>query len=98
MNKADNPVTQSLPSNEELSLDFFSRVMMEITKARDDDRVVVLVAHGFVELMVNTLIEVHCKNGKRIAEGNRDYPHSTKLVLLHELSLIDDELFARLNW
>src|SRR6266496_4078411 len=32
------------------------------------------------------------------AEGNRDYPHSTKLVLLHELSLIDDELFARLNW
>jgi hypothetical protein len=46
---------------------------------------------------VNSLIENKCKDQKRILENNRDYPHSVKLVILHELGLIDDELYSRLD-
>jgi len=62
-------------------------------------RSLIIVTHGFVELLINTIIDDKCKNGKdRITANNRDYPQSVKLVLLHELGLIDDRLFKILDW
>lgn len=70
----------------------------ELHAVRDKPRLLVLVTHGFLELMVNTVIEKKCKHGKRIAEDTRGYPHSTKLVILNEKELINDALFAALDW
>jgi len=35
------------------------------------------------------LIEEKCKTGKKMAENNRDYPHSVKLTILFEMGLLE---------
>ena len=78
--------------------DFIHRVGESLTKVKDDPRAVVLVASGACELMTSALIEHRCKNGKQIIKENaRDFPFSIRLILLHELSILDDMLFRRLN-
>ena len=57
----------------------------------------IIVTHGVLELLVNTLIELRCKNGGKIIEATRDYPHSVKLVLLHEKGLIKDSHYRLLD-
>ena len=64
--------------------------MGDIESVAHSPRFQTIVAHGVLELLVNTLIEHHCTHGKKITERTRDYPHSVKLVLLHEKGLIDD--------
>lgn len=69
----------------------------EISKAGRNPRFLTLVAHGVLELLVNTLAQHHCKNGKIIVERRRDYPHSVKLLILHEKGIIDDPTYKLLN-
>jgi len=47
---------------------------------------------------VNTLVDVHCRKGKRINSSSRDFPHSIKLLLLNEIGVIDDYRFAALDY
>ncbi|MBC8198969.1 MAG: hypothetical protein ISS67_04115 [Desulfobacterales bacterium] len=59
----------------------------------------VIITHGFIELLINTIITAHCKHGKkRIASNKRDYSQSVKLVLLNELNVLDNRLFKILDW
>ena len=60
-------------------------------------RVVVLVAHGLIELMVNTLIDAHCKNAKAITSDIRGYPHAAKLLILNECGIISDVFYIILD-
>jgi hypothetical protein len=73
-------------------------VLQEFELLQHHPRSCVIVMHGFIELLINTLVEEKCKSGKKMAGNNRDYPHSVKLTLLHELDLLDDESFKNLNW
>lgn len=70
----------------------------ELERVKHEPRMLVIVTHGFIELMVNTLIDARCKNAKRISGSNRDYSHSVKCVLLHELGVLSDHEFNILDW
>jgi hypothetical protein len=78
--------------------DILSMFFNELEIVKGNDRSLILVTHGFVELLLNTIIDVKCKQGKeKITANNRDYPHSVKLVLLHELNLLDKQLYQILD-
>jgi hypothetical protein len=80
------------------SQSLLATVLQEFELLQHHPRSCVIVMHGFIELLINTLVEEKCKSGKKMASNNRDYPHSVKLTLLHELNLLDDESFKKLNW
>jgi len=75
----------------------FVQVLIEMDSLKLNSRVVTLVAHGFIELMVNALVEAHCKNHQKISSNRRDYPHATKLLVLHELGILSDDRYRELD-
>jgi hypothetical protein len=78
--------------------DLIHRFVKEFSQVKGNLRFQVIVTHGVIELLVNTLIEHRCKHGKRMSERRRDYPHSVKLVVLHEKGLLTDLQFKLLDW
>jgi hypothetical protein len=81
------------------------KLLEQMKKVEGDQRSLVMVTHGFIEVIVNNLVLHFCKNGKLIIgsdkgknNGNQDYPHSVKVTLLHELSVISDHHFKLLTW
>jgi|SRR5882724_863157 len=82
---------------EELRQKVFIQVAKALYDSRGNARSLILIAHGFIELLVNTLIEKKTKNGKKMA-NNRDFPHSAKLIILHELGLLTDYRFKTLDY
>ena len=78
--------------------DFLTRVFKELNDQQNNARHCVILMHGFIELLINVLIEAHCKNGKQITSSSRDYPHSTKLLILYELSILNAAQFKVLSW
>lgn len=76
-----------------------SAFFQELATVRDSQRLLVIVTHGFVELLLNAVIDAKCKHGKKKITFNiRDYSHSVKLVLLNELGLLDNRLYQILDW
>jgi hypothetical protein len=73
-------------------------VLEEFELLQHHPRSCVIVMHGFIELLINTLIQEKCKSGNKMATNNRDYPHSVKLTILRELELLDEESFKKLTW
>lgn len=70
----------------------------ELIVAEKHPRSLVIIANGYIELFINTLIDEKCKNGKnRITKNNRDYTLSVKLTLLNELNILDKSLFQILD-
>jgi hypothetical protein len=65
------------------------RMINQIVNLKDDPRLLILVAHGFVELMINALIDDKLKNAKRITSDSRGYSHSTKLLILNEVGVLE---------
>ena len=80
------------------TLSLMETVLREFELLQHHPRSCVIVMHGFIELLVNSLIEEKLKTGKKMAENNRDYPHSVKLTILFEMGLLVDEEFKKLNW
>jgi len=74
------------------------KIIGEMAMVKNNNRLLVLVTHGFVELLVNALIDHYLKNNKKVTNDGRSYPHSTKLLLLNELGIIDDNLYKVFNW
>ena len=74
------------------------KITREITMVKNNNRLLVLVTHGFIELLVNALIDHYLKNSKKVTNDGRSYPHSTKLLLLNEVGIIDDNLYKVFNW
>ena len=70
----------------------------ELLSVERHHRSLIIIAHGYIELFINCLINEKCKHGKkRITKNTRDYPFSVKLTLLNELNIIDDTLFQILD-
>lgn len=70
--------------------------LSEFFRHQTDPRAAVLVAHGFIELLVSTLVDAKCKNAKLITAAERDFPHAVKL-LLNEIDCITDKRYQGLN-
>lgn len=85
--------------DKDLSNDPLLAFFRELKKVADNQRSLVIVTHGFIELLINTIIDAHCKHGrKKITSNRRDYSQSVKLVLLSELNVLDDRLYKILDW
>ena len=67
------------------------RIIRELLNVRQDDRSLVMVSHGYAEILVNALATAKCKN-ERVANVS----HSARLVILSELELIPDDLYESL--
>ena len=77
--------------------DIGSWINLRLIQLKDDPRALVLVAHGYIELLVSTIVKECCKNGSKIANNDQAFPHSSKLIILHELGLIEETDFRRLD-
>ena len=70
----------------------------ELLSVEKHHRSLVIIAHGYIELFINCIIDKKCKHGKkRITKNPRDYTLSVKLTLLNELNFLDDTLFQILD-
>jgi hypothetical protein len=87
------PMAKPLPKDDVLKMFFKEFALLPIHA-----RVQITVAHCYLELLVHLLAVHKCKNRKRIEDSNRDYPHSVKIVLLHEMGLISGEQAEILHW
>jgi len=81
-----------------LPKDVFEKLYGELNSLPDHPRVLITLAHCYLELFVHLMAVSKCKNGKRITDSNRDYPHSIKIVMLHEAGLISDWESQFLHW
>ncbi|MGH9782941.1 MAG: hypothetical protein ACRD88_02045 [Terriglobia bacterium] len=82
----------------DISADPLAQYVRALHYAPQDQRSIILLSHGVLELLINGLIDARCKNSARITSDNRGYPHSTRLLILHEIGVIDDQAFRRLEW
>ena len=78
--------------------DPFFEICRELSLVKDHSRMLVLVTSGLLELLINNLIEAKLKNGKRIMDDGRTYPYSSKLLILHETSVISDNQYRLFDW
>lgn len=81
-----------------LPKDVIARLFRDLSALPDHARLQVTVAHCYLELFVHLLAVKKCKNGNRIEESSRDYPHAVKIVLLHEAGIISDWEAKCLHW
>ena len=72
-------------------------VMRQLYDASLAPRFQVLITQGFIDLLVNAVIDAKCKNAKKITDNTRDFPYSIKLLLLNELGLLSDSLYRALH-
>jgi hypothetical protein len=87
MNSTTTPPEENFPDPN----DAFVRFLGQIAKVQHDQRLLILVSHGVLELLVNGLIDAKCKNAKRIGSDSRGYPHSARLLILNEIGAISNE-------
>lgn len=83
---------------EHLKGDLIMQVMKELSIVSKHTRLLVLVSHGFIELLINALVDHYIKNRKIVTSDSRSYPHATKLLLLNELNIISDDQYKILDW
>jgi hypothetical protein len=91
VDRIDRPADQEPTS-------FMHKVLKELAEEQHNHRHCVMLMHGFIELLINALIEAKCRNAAKIVSNNRDYPHSVKLLLLHELRVISDSQYKMYDW
>lgn len=85
----------NIVENEQGVLESFFK---ELGAVKYHHRTLVIIAHGYIELLLNSIIDVKCKHGKvRITKNNRDFSLSVKLTLLNELGIVNDALFKILD-
>lgn len=73
-------------------------ILNELNHFKNNHRLLLVVSCTFTELMVSTLIEKYCKNGKTINNNTRDFPFSVRLTLLYEMKILNEAEFISLNW
>src|SRR5688572_14718691 len=73
------------------------KIESHLINLQDNPRLLILITHGFLELLINTLVEAKCKSGKKITSSQRDYPHSIKILILNEMNVIPDWMYRILD-
>lgn len=87
----------AIPADHPYVDDIGTWITLRLIQVQDDQRALILVAHGYIELLVSSIVKACCKNGAKIAKNDQAFPHSSKLVILHEMGLIEDADFLRLD-
>lgn len=67
--------------------------LTDLERLKDRPRLVVIVAHGLIELTVNELIRAHCKHAGEM----RRISHYRKMIVLNEMDVLPDSFFNCLN-
>lgn len=75
----------------------FAKTLGQLQNRDVDIRVKVLVAHGFLELMINAIVDAKLKNHKKITSDNRGYPHAVRLLMLNEIGFLTDHSYKNLD-
>lgn len=73
--------------------DNLPKIIREIEKVKDNPRALVLITHGFLEMMIDILVKNKCENQGRILSNGQTFSHSTKLIILNEIGVIDNESY-----
>lgn len=68
-------------------------LLTDLERLKDRPRLVVIVAHGLIELTVNELIRTHCKHAGEM----RRISHYRKMLVLNEMDILPDSFFNCLN-
>lgn len=69
----------------------------ELDEVKNHHRSLVLVMGGWLELLIECLIEKHCKNAKKMLGDDKTYSYAVKLVILNECGVLTDIDFKWLN-
>ncbi len=77
--------------------DVFPRLMKELQDVRDNPRAIILVTHGFLEMMVDILVKEKCRKQSKILSSSQTFSHAVKLIILNEIGAIDDESYIIYN-
>ena len=85
-------------TNSKRNSDVLESFFKELIAVEEHHRSLVIIAYGYIELFLNSIIDEKCKHGKkRITKNNREFPLSVKLTLLNEMGILDDTLFQILD-
>ena len=76
---------------------FLLKIMQELEIVKGQPRLQILVAHGFIELVIDSLIAAHTKCSKKIL-SDMVYTHSTKLLILYEIGILSQEDYKLYDW
>lgn len=96
--RADPKPSDSGATEPKFKDDPFVKLVQELGVIKAHPRMLTLITHGFIELIVNALIDDTCKNAKKITTNRRDFSHSAKLLILNEKGVLPDHSFQLLNW
>jgi len=67
-------------------------MITELTKP-NTPRLRIIVASSAIEILINALVEYHCKNKDKL----RDRPQAGKLILLNEMGILSDSRYKLLE-
>lgn len=73
--------------------DYLFKIFKELKSIKGNDRHYILVLNGFLEILVNVLIEDKLKEPKSIIRNN----YATRLLFIYTTGLINNELYLALN-
>jgi hypothetical protein len=89
---------EELAFNKQLENDLLLKVHKELVAMKGNPRSQIFVVHGFLELLINTIVKGKAKNGSKIAKDNRTYSYAVQLIILHEMGEISDVDFKVFEW
>ena len=68
-------------------------LLTNLARSTESPCIVVVVAHGIIELIVNELVRKNCKHSRDMAKVS----HYRKMIILNEMNVLSDTYFACLN-
>jgi len=83
---------------EKVKKDLLFRVFRELAAMKGNPRSQIFVAHGFLELLIHTIIKAKAKNGRKISKDSRTYSYAVQLVVLNEMGELSDDDFKIYEW
>lgn len=70
--------------------DLLFKIFKELHSLKGQPRVQIFIAHGFLELLINTIIKAKAKNGSKITKDPRSFPYATQIMILNEIGVLTD--------
>ncbi|MFC4818126.1 hypothetical protein [Flavobacterium sp. GCM10023249] len=85
-----------------LSKEHKSKYWFDVFKAiennKEDNRTLILITHGFLEIMTEILINELTKNKSKILNNGSIYSYSVRLLILNEMGVIGDYRYCLLDY
>ncbi|MBC8109042.1 MAG: hypothetical protein H7Z14_20825 [Anaerolineae bacterium] len=92
------PFMAGKPLIDGIDVSYWNSVVGELHRIGNEHRLATIITHGFVDIMVNGIIEKTCRDQKQIVADHRQWGHAAKLVLIHEMKVLTDRHYRLLKW